>query len=287
MTMRGDLRLSTEFRPITVETNLISCKDGSSCVIYGKTKVISSILGPKQSKKLKFERFNHLSIDVDVDLAYKNSIDNSTSSTLSTAASTANITQGSSNNNNSLMKKKYSKFIKDSIFPCIDIYKFPLMLLSIHVLIINDDGSSLPIAVNASILALLDAGIPMLCYIQSISIVLLSSYKDNNDHNVDSNNDDDNEHQLIVDPCSEEERQCKAMFTFSIVCNDNYNNSNNKDKNNEIATRILLNESTGRFDHQVLIDAVKLAIDSIQTLSKLIREAIISNLKLSQSLSSS
>ena len=77
------------------------------------------------------------------------------------------------------------------------------------------------------------------------------------------------------------------MFTFSIVCNDNYNNSNNKDKNNEIATRILLNESTGRFDHQVLIDAAKLAIDSIQTLSKLIREAIISNLKLSQSLSSS
>lgn len=283
MTMRGDLRLSTEFRPITIETNLISCKDGSSCVIHGKTKVISSILGPKQSKYLKFERFNHLSIDVDVDLAYKNSMDNSTSLALPTAASTASTTQGSSNNNNSLMKKKYSKFIKDSIFPCIDIYKFPRMLLSIHVLIINDDGSSLPIAVNASILALLDAGIPMLCYIQSISIVLLSSCKDNND-------DDDNEHQLIVDPCSEEERQCKAMFTFSIVCNDNYNNSNNKDnynKNNDFATRILLNESTGRFDHQVLIVAAKLAIDSIQTLSKLIRESIISNLKLSPSLSSS
>lgn len=287
--MRGDLRLSTEFRPITVETNLISCKDGSSCVIYGKTKVISSILGPKQSKISKFERFNHLSIDVDVDLAYKNSMDNSTSSTLPTAASSANLAQGSSNNNNILMKKKYSKFIKDSIFPCIDICKFPRMLLSIHVLIINDDGSSLPIAVNASMLALLDAGIPMLCYIQSISIVL-SSYKDNNDHNIDSNNDDDNAHQLIVDPCSEEERQCKAMFTFSIVCNDSYNNSNNKDNNNknsDFATRILLNESTGRFDHHVLINAAKLAIDSIQTLSKLTREAIISKLKLSPSLLSS
>ena len=280
--MRGDLRLSTEFRPITIETNLISCKDGSSCVIYGKTKIISSILGPKQSKYSKFEIFNHLSVDVDVDFAYKNSMDNLTSTTVNTATSAANITtQGYSNNNNdNLMKKKYSKFIKDSIFPCVDIYKFPRMLLSIHVLIINDDGSSLPIAVNASILALLDAGIPMLYYIQSISIILLSSYKDNNnDHNNDMNNhDNNNEHQLIVDPCSEEERQCKAMFTFSIVCNDDNNNVDNN-KNDHYGTKILLNESIGRFDHEVLIDAAKLALDSIQTLSKLTREAITSNLK--------
>lgn len=280
--MRGDLRLSTEFRPITIETNLISCKDGSSCVIYGKTKVISSILGPKQSKYSKFEIFNHLSVDVDVDFAYKNSMDNLTSTTVTTSTSAGNITtQGSSNNNNNnLMKKKYSKFIKDSIFPCIDIYKFPRMLLSIHVLIINDDGSSLPIAVNASILALLDAGIPMLYYIQSISIILLSSYKDNNnDNNTDMNNDDNNnDHQLIVDPCYDEERQCKAMFTFSIVCNDDDNN-NVDNKNNHYGAKILLNESIGRFDHEVLIDASKLALDSIQILSKLTREAIITNMK--------
>lgn len=280
--MRGDLRLSTEFRPITIETNLISCKDGSSCVIYGKTKVISSILGPKQSKYSKFEIFNHLSVDVDVDFAYKNSMDNLTSTTVTTSTSAGNITtQGSSNNNNNnLMKKKYSKFIKDSIFPCIDIYKFPRMLLSIHVLIINDDGSSLPIAVNTSILALLDAGIPMLYYIQSISIILLSSYKDNNnDNNTDMNNDDNNnDHQLIVDPCYDEERQCKAMFTFSIVCNDDDNN-NVDNKNNHYGAKILLNESIGRFDHEVLIDASKLALDSIQILSKLTREAIITNMK--------
>jgi len=262
--MRGDLRLSTEFRPITIETKFISCKDGSSYITHGKTKVISSILGPIQSKYLRHEIFNHISIEVDVDFAYQNSIDNLTTA-LTTSSSSRSISSSIIDNN--IIKKKYSKFIKDSIFPCIDIYKFPRMLLSLHVLIINDDGCSLPIAVNASILALMDAGIPMLFYIQSLSIVLLS-YNDNYDNN---NNNKDIEQQLMVDPCFEEERQCKAMFTFSIICNNNNNNNNNN--------KILLNESIGRFDQQLLIDAAKLALESVKTLSKLTREAIICNLK--------
>jgi ribonuclease PH len=93
-------------------------------------------------------------------------------------------------------KKKYERFLKDSVESCIDVAQFPRMLLLFNVLVVCNDGALLSTAVNACVLAVLDAGLPMFFVPTAVSI---STFVSNNESAV-----------LVLDPTSSEEKESTA-----------------------------------------------------------------------------
>lgn len=181
MMLRKDLRGANDLRPFTVELGLVSEANGSAAVSTGGTKVIASVVGPTQPKYSRHELYDKAAIEVDVQIPAK------------TVVNGCDIMQ---------QKKKLHSLLLNAIEGCIDTKQFPRMLILFNVLVVSNDGGMIATAANACILALLDAGIPMLHVPTAISMALTTSGSALSP-----------QPSIMQDPTLEEESDSPAIYT--------------------------------------------------------------------------
>jgi exosome complex component RRP41 len=218
--LRRDLRNPGDLRPFSVELGLISEADGSAAVSFGNTKVVASLVGPAQPKYGRHELYDRAAIEFDIQITAKTIVEGS------------DVMQ---------QKKRYEQFLKDALEGCIDATKFPRTLILFNVLMVNNDGSLLEAAVNACVLAVLDAGLPMLFVPTAIAISSFGAQS--------------TETSLLVDPTLAEETDSSANCTIVLRV------SSGSDRSSVIAT-----ECTGLISVEAYKAANELAVLNCQTL---------------------
>lgn len=228
---RLDFRKNNEIRALTSEIGLINEADGSCRFCQGNTYVLTSVYGPQQPRYQKHELYNEATIEIEYSIQIESDISKRISSTNSSMSSLASI------------ERECACFLKQTLIKSINLSSYPRMLILLKVYVQKDDGSMLSCALNSCVLALINAGIPMLYLPYSISI-----YSPNNDSNRSNNN---SKNELILDPTSIEEENSlfRGTFVFSPAVNHsnsiNYKSIDNKVKNNETSCNIISSEVKG------------------------------------------
>jgi exosome complex component RRP46 len=140
--MRSNNRLSNQIRTISCSTGILHKADGSSKFSLGESTVIAGIFGPV-SVPIRLEKIDAAKVIVVVD-------------PLSGTGGT--------------FEKTLATQIEKSLDAIIDIRSFPRSSIQVNLQILAQDGLILPVALNAAVLACIDAGIPMISMIGSISV---------------------------------------------------------------------------------------------------------------------
>lgn len=147
--LRMDGRRQNELRQIEVKLGVLERCDGSSFYSHGNTKVIASISGPKQPSKASGKKDENFYFNVHLKFA-----------TFSKNGERQRVVKNS---------KKLSEFelnLKNIFKSIILVEKYEKSQLDLNIEILQTDGGSeICAAVNASTLALIDAGICLKEYI--------------------------------------------------------------------------------------------------------------------------
>ena len=99
-------------------------------------------------------------------------------------------------------EKEYSVIMEDALANSICLEKYPKSRFDCHILILEDDGAALPIAITAASLAFADAGIEMFDIVTACSAAIVL-------------NDNTNKDEVILDPSWEEQTRSKGIITFA------------------------------------------------------------------------
>jgi ribonuclease PH len=134
--VRLDGRVENQTRALHAEIGVIKEAVGSSRLRQGSCEVLSIVYGPSQPKFAgKFEFWDRAALEVDYEeLGSKLSIRE---------------------------RKDVKFFLQETISTCIDLAKYPRMLILVRVVVVQNDGSVLSCAFNSAIIALMDSGVSM------------------------------------------------------------------------------------------------------------------------------
>lgn len=232
--LRSDLRSVLDLRPFTAEIGLVSEADGSALISVGNTKVLVSVFGPAPPKYARHEQYNQATVEIEIDIPNRLVIDGS------------DIMQ---------QKRKYERFIKDSIMESIDLRQFPRMVILVNILVINNDGSLLSVALNSAVLALVDAGIPLVYVPVAVSLSVVQK---------------DNLTELILDPVSNEEEHSIANGTFVLRPLLGQLESNAT----SATAAVIASDLVGRISTKGLKDAAALAMATSSQLNEIMQKFI-------------
>lgn len=140
--MRSNNRLANQIRTISCSTSILHKADGSSKFSLGDSSVMAGVFGPV-SVPIRLEKIDAAQVIVTLDPL------SGTSGTL---------------------EKTLATQIRNSLLAFIDVRLFPRSSIQINLQILSQDGLILPVAINAAVLACIDAGIPMSGMVGSISV---------------------------------------------------------------------------------------------------------------------
>ncbi|CAM9708070.1 unnamed protein product, partial [Chrysoparadoxa australica] len=132
--VRGDGRKSNQIRPMSSEQGLLHQADGSVTFSAGDTLVLVAVYGPAQAKSSRKEDPSHAVIEVSL---------RPVSGMLTAADAQKQL------------------LIQKSLERALLLTKYPRTIISVIVQVLADDGGLLSCAINASAIALMDAGIEM------------------------------------------------------------------------------------------------------------------------------
>lgn len=215
---RPDFRGPEEMRPLGCQLGIISEANGSCLFSHGKTEVTASVYGPSQPRYIRHEAYD--SATLEVEFLFLGNVKNHVSmgkgdSQLATQSQSEVASRplpgksGVCQFNQSHVEKDGAQFVRQSLISSININAYPRMLILLRVCVVQDEGSRLSCAVNACVLALLDAGILMFQIPCSISTSMMRSL---------SSPYHDETTCIVLDPSSAEEsderRLCNATHTF-------------------------------------------------------------------------
>jgi exosome complex component RRP41 len=148
---RPDGRKPNEMRPITAKVGVIPNADGSAQFSFGDTVAIAAVYGPKKMHPQHMQnpekgtlRCNYSMLSFSV---------------------TDRIRPGPNRRSTEI-----SKIIEWAIEPIIMLEEFPNTVVEVHINIIQADASTRCAAINAAVLALAHAGIPMRDMVSSVSM---------------------------------------------------------------------------------------------------------------------
>ncbi|GBC09461.1 hypothetical protein RclHR1_08890006 [Rhizophagus clarus] len=217
MATRADKRSSSTIRPISITTSLLS-RDGSASFSFGNTKVICSVNGPAEVK-LRDEKLDKATIDVVVRPLVG--------------------TPGT--------KDKTHEYILRSTFEgVIQSGLHPRTQIQIVSQVMMDDGSIIAAAINATTMALIDAGIPMKDIVAAISCVI--------------SKDD----QILLDPTLQEMENVKSFHTFAF---------------NKTSSSLLFCESLGLFTDDQYFNCYEICNAAASAIFEKMREAVTNKLQ--------
>jgi exosome complex component RRP41 len=145
--LRVDGRRAGELRRFYSKVGLLQA-DGSAYVEMGNTQVICAVYGPKETKQRQHDR-------VTINVAYH----------------MASFSTGSQSKK---LKKdrrllEMASYIKHCFEPIVMTSLYPRSVIDIFIQVIQTDGGLLHTSINATCLALIDAGIPMTDYLIACS----------------------------------------------------------------------------------------------------------------------
>ncbi|KAJ0412779.1 hypothetical protein ATCC90586_002409 [Pythium insidiosum] len=121
--------------------------DGSARMSHGSSTVLVAVYGPGQAKSRRNEQIDRVTIDV----CFK----------LEKGVLTSK-------------EKEYEQIIRETFEPIIIAEDYPRAVISIVVQVLEDNGSiSFSLPINATTLALMDAGVPMLAVVASSTCAIL------------------------------------------------------------------------------------------------------------------
>ncbi|PVU85713.1 hypothetical protein BB560_006831 [Smittium megazygosporum] len=149
--LRIDGRRANELRKITCKTNVIDYTDGSAYFEQGNTKILVGILGPREAKQRSASQTTQVTLNVEFLVSPFSSVE----------------------------RKKRSKYDRRSVEIATSIKQtfehviigqlFPRSQIDIFIHLLQQDGGVLEACINATCLALIDAGIPMTDYVCAIN----------------------------------------------------------------------------------------------------------------------
>ncbi|TVY81639.1 Exosome complex component ski6, partial [Lachnellula suecica] len=175
--LRLDGRRWNELRRLNAEISTQAAADGSSYLEMGNTKVICTVTGPTEGGN-RPGGSDKAGVTVEISIAGFSGVDRKK--------------RGRNDKRVSEMQTTISNAFSQSLFT--HLYPHSTIALSLHIL--SQDGSLLAACLNASTLALIDAGIPMRDYICACTAGSTSSYSSNDeaaDPLLDLNNNEEQE----------------------------------------------------------------------------------------------
>lgn len=154
--LRLDGRRPTELRHIHAELGLFSRADGSAYLQQGNTKVLVAVYGPREVVKGK-ALHDRAIVNCEFRLATFSSGERRQKSTGSRQTAEASL------------------IIRQAFESVIQLHLFPKSQIDIYVQVLQADGGVLCTAVNASTLAMIDAGIPIRDFVCACTVSYIHS----------------------------------------------------------------------------------------------------------------
>lgn len=138
---RVDGRTLKEHRKIAIKTNVITKATGSAYIEQGNTQVVVSVYGPKEiPNKTEYSSKGVLSCEFKY------------------APFSCHKRKLHQQDTDEIM---FSMMLKKALEPSICLHNFPNFQITVHAVVMHNDGSALSAAVNAAGVAIASAGIPM------------------------------------------------------------------------------------------------------------------------------
>jgi exosome complex component RRP46 len=147
MCTRKDARDPDQLRPISCESHILSRADGSARYSSGETRVLAGVYGPREIRT-KNEKFDSSTLQVEFHYP--------------------------SNQHEKNGLRLYEGLLRASLEQIIMTALYPRSLILVIIQVLYDDGSVLSTSVNASILALMDAGIPIKSMLGAVTCGIMS-----------------------------------------------------------------------------------------------------------------
>ncbi|CAG8459087.1 7340_t:CDS:2 [Ambispora gerdemannii] len=145
--LRIDGRRATELRKIKCKPSVLRQADGSAYIEQGNTKCLAAVYGPREPR-LK-SQIIHDKANINVELSYAPF---STSERKRRAKTDKRILE-------------IASAVKQTFEPVILANLFPRSQIDIYLQILQFDGGTVQICINAATMALIDAGVPMRDYV--------------------------------------------------------------------------------------------------------------------------
>eukprot|EP00566_Odontella_aurita_P017073 CAMPEP_0113578052 /NCGR_PEP_ID=MMETSP0015_2-20120614/29243_1 /TAXON_ID=2838 /ORGANISM="Odontella" /LENGTH=269 /DNA_ID=CAMNT_0000481767 /DNA_START=14 /DNA_END=826 /DNA_ORIENTATION=- /assembly_acc=CAM_ASM_000160 len=188
-------------RPLSAEVSTLSRPDGSASFSAGHTRVLAAVYGPAAPRAASREDPNGAVVTV----VWKHGAGTARKG----GGGGEKGGGGSAHPGYGATERELERFVGDALASCVRLERYPRSVIEVVVQVIRADGSVLGTAVNAAVMALLDAGIEMNGVPAATTCLVLRS--------GGGGGDDD----LRLDPTSEEEGAAEAAV--SVVVTDNVN----------------------------------------------------------------
>lgn len=150
--LRQDGRRPGEMRIVRANLSAVVGSTGSAVVHMGQTQVIAQIFGPRDAKA----RLDAAEISVTVSFADFAKVPHTGDTGKARRSREFEI----------MIRRTFESAIRRDLYPN--------SRIEIEITVVQDDGSVLAAAINATSLAIIDAGIPMLDFVVSLSAVWIS-----------------------------------------------------------------------------------------------------------------
>ncbi|KAF9554015.1 hypothetical protein CPC08DRAFT_767070 [Agrocybe pediades] len=148
---RSDGRRQFELRSINIDLSQQGHADGSASISHGLTHVLVSVFGPREAKNRSQTIHDRANLNVELSI---------------TAFSTGDRRKRSRGDKRVM---EVAGAIKSTFEPVIQTSLYPRSQIDIFVQVIQQDGGVLQACINATTLALISAGIPMVDFVCAIS----------------------------------------------------------------------------------------------------------------------
>ena len=124
-------------RSASFDVGVLPTYDGSCRYIEEGTYVIATVTGPLHEEKAASQDPEKGAVEVRCQLAERSKVDRV------------------------VLERRIEEYAQALFRHSVDLTKFPRQMVNVAILIVFDDGAAKRIAMNAAVLALLDAGIPL------------------------------------------------------------------------------------------------------------------------------
>ncbi|KAK4986004.1 Exosome non-catalytic core component [Elasticomyces elasticus] len=162
--LRLDGRRWNELRRLHAQTSTQAAADGSSYLEMGNTKVICTVAGPAESRKGGGGGGNaEAKIEVEIGIAGFSGVERKR--------------RGKGDKRTSEMQHTIASAFSANLFA----HLYPHSTITVNLHVLSQDGSLLAACLNATTLALIDAGIPMSDYIVACTAGSTASYASNDE----------------------------------------------------------------------------------------------------------
>lgn len=148
---RSDGRKQYELRDISIDLSLHGSADGSATISHGLTQVSASVFGPREAKMRSQTQYDRAILNVELGIAPFSS------------GERRKRTRGDKR------VLELAATIKSTFEPVVQTNLYPRSEIDIFVQVLQQDGGLLQACINATTLALMNAGIPMLDFVCAVT----------------------------------------------------------------------------------------------------------------------